>query len=75
MNTELLFQTIHSVNQLSIYGAVAKRCHQFGLTQEEKGRANFCGQQDVVKLTTRRSTTPGISSDNSTWETGCEKTF
>ena len=23
MNTELLFQTVHSVNQLSVYGAVA----------------------------------------------------
>ena len=41
MNTELLFQTIHSVNQLSIYGAVAKWCHQFCLTEEEKGRATF----------------------------------
>ena len=38
MNTELLFQTIHSVNQLSIYGAVANWCHQFGLTEEENGR-------------------------------------
>ena len=40
-NTELLFQRIHSVNQLSIYGAVANWCHQFGLTEEEKGLANF----------------------------------
>ena len=39
-NTELLFQTIHSVNQLSIYGAVANWCQHFGLTEEEKGRAN-----------------------------------
>ena len=36
-NTELLFQTIHSVNQLSIYGAVANWCQQFGMTEEEKG--------------------------------------
>ena len=35
-NTELLFRIIHSVNQLSIYGAVSNRCEQFGLTQEEK---------------------------------------
>ena len=40
-NTELLFHTIHSVNQLSIYGAVANWCQQFGLTQDEKGRANL----------------------------------
>ena len=26
-NTELLFQTIHCVNQLSIYGALANWCH------------------------------------------------
>ena len=37
-NTELLFQTVHSVNQLSVYGAVANWCYQFGLTEEEKGR-------------------------------------
>ena len=40
-NTELFFQTTHSVDQLSIYGAVANWCHQFGLTEEEKGRTNF----------------------------------
>ena len=40
-NTELLFQTVHSVNQLSVYGAVANWCYQFGLTEEEKGRV--CG--------------------------------
>ena len=37
-NTELLFHTIHSVNQLSINGAVANWCEQFGLTEEEKER-------------------------------------
>ena len=37
-NTELLFQTVHSVNQLSIYGAAANWCKQFGLAEEEKGR-------------------------------------
>ena len=38
-NTELLFRIIiHSVTQLSIFGAVSKRCEQFGLTEEEKGR-------------------------------------
>ena len=37
-NTELLFQIIHSVNQLSIYGAVSNWCEQFGLTEEAKGQ-------------------------------------
>ena len=39
MNTELLVQTIHSVHQLSNYGAVANWCDQFGLTEKEKGGA------------------------------------
>ena len=39
-NTELLFQTVHSVNQLGVYGAVTDWCYQFGLTEEEKGRAS-----------------------------------
>ena len=34
--TELLNQTIHSANQLSIYGAVASWCEQFGLKPDEK---------------------------------------
>ena len=73
-NTGLLFQIIISVNQLSTYGAVTHWCEQFGLTEEEKGRANFlCGHQDVDKFTTRRSTTLGISSDNGTWKQDARK--
>ena len=37
-NTELLFRIMHSVNQLSVYGAVTNWCEQFGLTEEEKGQ-------------------------------------
>ena len=37
-NTELLFQPVHFVNQLSVYGAVANWCYQFAFTDEEKGR-------------------------------------
>ena len=44
VNTELLFQTVHSVNQLSVYGAVANWCHKFALTEEEKGQVGIiCG--------------------------------
>ena len=39
MNTELLIQTIHSVNQLSVFGAVTDWCYQFGSTEEERRRA------------------------------------
>ena len=37
-NTELSFRIIHSVNQLSIYGAVSNWCEQFGVTGDEKGQ-------------------------------------
>ena len=35
-NTELLFRTIHSANQLSIYGAVSSWCGEFGQRPNEK---------------------------------------
>ena len=35
-NTELLFRTIHSANQFSIYGAVSSRCAEFGLRPNER---------------------------------------
>ena len=47
-NTELLFRIIHSVNQLSIYGAVSNWCEQFGLTEEEKGQERHLGRKEYV---------------------------
>ena len=41
LNTELLFRTTHTVNQLRICGAVANWSEQFGLTEEQKGRENL----------------------------------
>ena len=38
LRTQLLFQIFHSVNQLSIHGALTNWCEQFGLTEEEKGQ-------------------------------------
>ena len=38
LNTELLFRIIHSVSQLSIYGAVSNWCAQFGLTEDERDK-------------------------------------
>ena len=35
LNTEILYRTIHSANQLSIYGAVAGWCEEFGLKPDE----------------------------------------
>ena len=34
----MLFRIIHSVKQLSIYGAVSNGCEHFGLTKDEKGQ-------------------------------------
>ena len=68
MNTELLFQTIHSVNQLSVYAAVANWCHQFGLAEGEKGRASVAVDNKILTMGgTRRSDIIGISSDSGTW--------
>ena len=38
MNTELLFRTVHSVNQISVHGAEANWCYKFVSTEDEKGR-------------------------------------
>ena len=38
VNTELLFQTVLSVYQISVHGAVTTWCYRFGLTEEENGR-------------------------------------
>ena len=52
-----------------VYGAVASWCHQYGFDRGRKGTSQFlCGRQDIDKLRTGRSTTLGISSDNSTWK-------
>ena len=50
MNTELLFQTLHSVNQLGVYGAVTNRCYQFGLTEEEKGRVGIPVDNKILTM-------------------------
>ena len=70
-NTELLFQTIHSVHELSVHGAEANWCHQLDLTEEEKGRDNFLlvnnnvlahvRPEEVQLLVSRRTTASGNS--------------
>ena len=45
INTELLFRTVHSVNQLSVHGAFANWCYQFGVTEEDRRTSRFsCGK-------------------------------
>ena len=79
-NTELFFRIIHSVNQLSIYGAVSSWCEQIGLTEEERELARpfarkesvtkdvlSCVKSKVVKLL--------VSFHNQYLEAVCGKTF
>ena len=47
-NTELLFRIIHSLNRLSIYGALSNWCEQFGQTEEEKGQDKPRGKKESV---------------------------
>ena len=73
-NTELLFQTVHSVNQLSVYGAVADWCYQFDLTEREKGWTSILVDNKIfVRVENWRSTTLGASSDTSIWKQDSRK--
>ena len=46
-NTELLFRTIHSANQLSIYGAVSSWCEE--LAQWIPGQNELTSEKSVAK--------------------------
>ena len=48
MNTELLFHTVHSVNQLSVHGAVANWCYLFGSTEDKQGRASTTVDNNIL---------------------------
>ena len=50
-NTELIFRIIHSVNQLSMYGAVSNWCEEFGLRPNERGPTSekFTKENSVSK--------------------------
>ena len=58
MNTELWFQTVHFVNQLNVYAAVANWCCQFGLTEEEKGRVGIPGDNKILTMVEREEVSP-----------------
>ena len=73
MNTKLLFPTVHSVNQISVYEAVTDWCYQFGLTNEEKEVAISVDNGDFDHGGTGRSGTVGISSDSGTWKQDARK--
>ena len=73
MNTELLFQTIHAVNQFGTHGAVANRCEQFGLTEEEKGRANISVNTSILTSVLHMKYNSWYRLRQQHLETGCEK--
>ena len=39
-----------TIQRISIYGAVANWCHQFGLTEEEKARAYFSEDNNILTM-------------------------
>ena len=73
MNTKLLFPTVQSVNQISVYAAVTDWCYQFGLSNEEKKTRSSCGQWNFDYGGTRRSGNVGISSEHGTWKQDARK--
>ena len=74
MKTKLLFQTIYSVNQLSVLRSRGELVLSIRVYRRRKGTNQFlCGQQDVDQVETRRSTTLGISSQKSNWKQDARK--
>ena len=62
-NTELLFRIIHSVNQVSMYGAVTNWCERFGLQKESvtKGILTCVKSQEVKLLVSLQKLVSGNS--------------
>ena len=79
-NTELLFRIIHSVNQLSIHGAVSNWCEQFGVTGRQ-GMRKTCwkerirDQSCIDKCEITRSKTFGIPTKKCFLEAVCGKSI
>ena len=71
-NTELLCQTIHSTNQLSIDGAVTNWSFQFGLKDEERRTKCRSCEPNSVDHCAARSGVVGITSKSSKWKQDAE---
>ena len=72
-NTELLFQTVHSVNQLSVYGAVANWCHQFAWTEEEKGQVGIIVDNFMLTIVEAEEMELLVSLRHKRLEIGCRE--
>ena len=86
MNTELSFRTVHSVNQLSVHGAVANWCLQPALIEEEGGQVGIAVDnkiltmvepEEVELLVSLPTQAPGNRMQGSalSFKTPCEKAF
>ena len=73
LNTELLFQTVHSVNQISVRAAVADWCYQFALTNEEKTTSRCSRGQWSFDHGGTTNGNVGISSEPGTWKQDARK--
>ena len=68
-----LFQTVYSVNQLSVYGAVANWCYQFGSTEDEKGRASTAVDNKILTKLKTEEIQLLVSSEKSNWKQDARK--
>ena len=68
MNTELLFQTTLSVNQLSVYGAVANWS-----TEDEKGRASIPVDNKILTKLKPEEAQLLVSLPTSNWKQDARK--
>ena len=64
MITELLFQTVHSVNQVSIFAAVTKWCYKFAWKKEEKHTFPHTADNRIVAVVETEEGDMLISSPN-----------
>ena len=68
----LLFQKVHSVNLLSVYGTVANWCHQFALTEEAKGRVGIIVGNKILTVVEPEEVELSVSLPT---QSGTEKKF
>ena len=64
VNAELLFQTVHSVNQISIHAAVTDWCYQFGLTNDGKEQVAILADNGILTMVAPEEVDMLVSSPN-----------
>ena len=64
MNTELLFQTINSVNKISIYAVVTNCCYKFALKKDDKDHSPTHGNNQILAVVQPEEVSMMVSSPN-----------